>query len=566
MLLRSLILVVLATSVPLHSPLWGQMHKVEAPQRVTRAIGVYEWTGDLTKPTASRLVPVSLFIDSHFEDAGVYLARPVPFALQSGDVYSVEKAGQPVGTLDLDMARDIVPHSIAAGNQADDTMGAWYGYGRFHPPAAEKPAAKLKVSAHPPTIAGGSDDDETPHFVLRHPNDTASDSKPDAPTSSSKPDSSTTTTASTTDTDSDRPTLRHRDAPPDNAKRNKREKPQGYVTGPSDSLNDDPDRPTLHRGTIEEEGAVAPLTGMPAGLHQAVAVSDAANRDPHIFTREWESSTERIQTLAEFEKLARPLLTAYIATNKLQPVAAELATTPVPSTETGSNMSYRAKSATADGVEKPVLSPSKEPAGGSVVPREETAAPVTDATTDAAGNPIAPGAGDAPSLRDRTNPTSASQPAPASAPAPLPAPSTATAPPKASATVRHSTTRPRKPAAPATLAITAEDLRGYELSYGAMPTFVYTAQSPVATGGPVYITLVAQRLPSGELQTALTSVTDATHLDRVPWMRPVDAVDPDWSHRASLLFELRAQNSRQFALYRLVTAQAEQTFITGVIE
>jgi hypothetical protein len=116
------------------------------------------------------------------------------------------------------------------------------------------------------------------------------------------------------------------------------------------------------------------------------------------------------------------------------------------------------------------------------------------------------------------------------------------------------------------LALTSEDLRGYELSYGALPTFVYTAQSPVAQGGKVYITLVAQRLPSGELQTALASVTDATHLDRVPWMRLVDAVDPDWSHRASLLFELRAQNSRQFALYRLVTAQAEQTFVTGVIE
>jgi hypothetical protein len=116
------------------------------------------------------------------------------------------------------------------------------------------------------------------------------------------------------------------------------------------------------------------------------------------------------------------------------------------------------------------------------------------------------------------------------------------------------------------LALTSEELRGYELSYGALPTFVYTAETPVAAGGPVYVTLVAQRLPSGELQTALTSVTDATHLDRVPWMRPVDAVDPDWSHRACLLFELRAQTSRQFALYRLVTEQAEQIFVTGVIE
>ena len=49
-------------------------------------------------------------------------------------------------------------------------------------------------------------------------------------------------------------------------------------------------------------------------------------------------------------------------------------------------------------------------------------------------------------------------------------------------------------------------------------------------------------------------------------MRLVDAVDPDDSHRASLLFELRAHNSRQFALYSLASAQAQQTFVTGVIE
>ena len=52
-----------------------------APENVVRAVGVYEWTGDMAKPTASRLIPVSLFIDGKLEDAGVYLARPVPFAL-----------------------------------------------------------------------------------------------------------------------------------------------------------------------------------------------------------------------------------------------------------------------------------------------------------------------------------------------------------------------------------------------------------------------------------------------------------------------------------------------------
>jgi hypothetical protein len=121
-------------------------------------------------------------------------------------------------------------------------------------------------------------------------------------------------------------------------------------------------------------------------------------------------------------------------------------------------------------------------------------------------------------------------------------------------------------AAPVAVLLTNEKMDGYTLSYGGLPTFIYTAESPVAKDGPVYITMVVQRLPAGELQVALSSVTDAAHLDRVPWMRPVDVVDVDWSHRASLLFEMRAQTSRQFALYRLTSARAEQTFITGVIE
>jgi hypothetical protein len=47
-------------------------------------------------------------------------------------------------------------------------------------------------------------------------------------------------------------------------------------------------------------------------------------------------------------------------------------------------------------------------------------------------------------------------------------------------------------------------------------------------------------------------------------MRLVDAVDAEASNRASLLFELRAQNSRQFALYRVIGGQPTQTFITGM--
>jgi hypothetical protein len=49
-------------------------------------------------------------------------------------------------------------------------------------------------------------------------------------------------------------------------------------------------------------------------------------------------------------------------------------------------------------------------------------------------------------------------------------------------------------------------------------------------------------------------------------MRLVDAVDAEASNRASLLFELRAQHSRQFVLYRVIGARADQTFLTGATQ
>jgi len=91
----------LAIAAPLCTPLSAQTHKVAQPQNVVRAVGVYEWTGDMAKPTASRLIPVSLFIDGKLDDAGAYQAQPVPFALLTGNVYELQKAGTPLGTLNL---------------------------------------------------------------------------------------------------------------------------------------------------------------------------------------------------------------------------------------------------------------------------------------------------------------------------------------------------------------------------------------------------------------------------------------------------------------------------------
>jgi hypothetical protein len=114
---------------------------------------------------------------------------------------------------------------------------------------------------------------------------------------------------------------------------------------------------------------------------------------------------------------------------------------------------------------------------------------------------------------------------------------------------------------PATLA--DEELKGYLLSYGGAPTYVYMAHT-VETGAVMrYVTVVAQADAMGELKVALTSVTDAAHLDRTPWMRLIDAVDVEASNRASLLFELRGQSSRQFALYRVIATKPEQIFVTS---
>jgi hypothetical protein len=449
------------------------MHKVEKPERVTRAIGVYEWTGDLAKPNAARLIPVSLFLEGHFEDAGVYLARPVPFVLQTGDVYSVEEAGLSLGTLDVDYARDVVTKRSLAD---DDPVGAWYGYGKFAPPYVPK-ASNVHVAAKPSVVDGvsASADDDQPHLAVR----AGAEDTGDAPAVKNDSKTTKTSTASAApnpapDDDPDRPTLRHRDPQPET--KGKKQKDGGSVIPMSTSLNDDPDRPKLRRGVPTEQLVPEQLSGLPPNLHQTAAVSDASNREAHVFTREWETPHEHDVTLSAVQILAKPLIASYLAANKLQAVI---------STPGNSGPSFASKPAAS-------------------------AKPMTPAAKRAAAKVAA-----------------------------LAAP---------------------------TFSLINEVLTGYLLSYGGLPTFIYTAEVPVSAGGPVYLTMVTQRLPSGDLQVALKSVTDATHMDRVPWMRPVDVVDPDDSHRASILMELRAQSSRQFALYRIVTAQAEQTFVTGIIE
>ncbi len=469
--------------VPAVAPLPAQTHKVAAAEKVLRSVAVYEWTGDMAKPTASRLIPVSLFIDGKFQDAGVYLARPVPFALDTGNVYEIDRAGVALGTLDLAFARHLVAPATAATTYDD----GWFGYGKFVPPAPPK-VSTLKPSKTPGVINVFDEDDDRPHFSARSatpgsgdaatptagtsaPSDTPADD-PNRPTLHRSSTSGQTTSSNSSDTpanDPDRPTLR-RHSPLD------ADKSSAGQPGSDDavaSLNDDPNRPLLHRGkpaAALTDADIPKLAGLPGDqdLHQLVAVSDATNRTSHDFSRAWQDEAEHQAILAKLQAVARAQLAVYEAAN-------------------------------------------------------------------------APAANPAPTPVARTSPT----------------PRKTTG--KQTLAVSPQTPPPPPPPEP----LFEEQLMGYTLSYGGAPTYIYSAHTDGLGPTLRFITLVAQVDSNGEPQIAIKNVTDATHLDRTPRMKLVDVVDAEASNRASLLFELRAQNSRQFALYRVIGARAEQTFLTG---
>src|SRR5438105_1584198 len=312
-------------------PAAAQTHKVAAPEDVVRAVGVYEWTGDMAKPAASRLIPVSLFIDGKLQAAGVYMARPVPFALESGNAYELQKAGVPQGMLNLAFAK----HLIADTSNTNYDEG-WFGYGRFAPLAQPKKST-LQASNTPIKLNGMNDeDDDHPHFSNRsaapgsggsaqgvpEPSKTGSSpaDDPDRPTMKRHSDSSDQTASagssggSTPDDDADRPTLRRRSSSDSQSKGD-----QPSVRPVGDALNDDPNRPTLHHGrpagstTGMTSDDLPKLSGLPGDtdLHQMVAVSDAKNRPPHNFARDWQDDEDRNTIQAKLEAVAREQLTAY---------------------------------------------------------------------------------------------------------------------------------------------------------------------------------------------------------------------------------------------------------------
>jgi hypothetical protein len=569
--MRALVLrAIFGTATLAASVTFAQMHKVAKPEQVVRAVGVYEWTGDFAKPTASRLIPVSLFIEGKLEDAGIYIARPVPFALLSGNLYMLQSAGVDKGTLDLAYARHLQAVEATGDLAFDD---GWFGYGSVKPLAAPRSTTHaLRPSKTLSSITAASADPNRPHLNTKTSGDTppaagADQSKPTPtqPTAqTNKPD--TTTTTSTTSTsasnDPDRPTMKRRDSSGTTSDAGSTTASASTGATPAD----DPDRPTMKRST-PSGGDTTSSSGSSTPPSTQTGSTPASDPDRPTMQRRTtdnttaDSGSTTAGTPASADDPDRPTLKRHTVEDAKKAKNSDIATV----TGTGS---------LNDDPSRPNLHRGKPTSA-----MTETDLPKLSglpanlhqmvAVSDAANRDPHPFTLD---WDDEAQHKAILAKMQTMARAQLAtygtAPATATpATPAAKKTV-PAPTRSRRTAPPAAplLPLLDEELKAYTLSYGGAATYVYSAHTDGTGAALRYVTIVAQADGLGDIKPAIQSVTDAAHLYRTPKMQFVDVVDAEASNRASLLFELRSQNSRQFALYRVIASHPEQIFLTGTTQ
>lgn len=261
-----------------------------------RAIAVLEWTGSQGKPSASRIIPISVFDGEMYQPGGLYLARPEPLALESGTEYILQDAGIPQGLFDVNTARDV--------------QGYWFGYGSWRlMPAPPKPHKLAPAKIMPHVVGRGENDDGRPHFKNRNSSSDSGNSGQAGSQSSGDSSGSSSQSRSSSHeapSDPDRPTLRRRS--PDDSASNSSFVPPGPETAIGGA---DPDRPHVTRGATNPTNAdfePTKLTGTPSDLQQMIAVSDATDRDPHPFAYPWSEPGDAVRMQAQMETLAQKAL------------------------------------------------------------------------------------------------------------------------------------------------------------------------------------------------------------------------------------------------------------------
>jgi hypothetical protein len=481
----------------------GLVTKTDKSQPVLRSVAVLEWTGEAGKPSASRLVPVAIYDGEQLNDATIYLTRPEPLALAGGTEYELQTAGKPSGLFDV----------FSAGEFHD----SWFGFGAWKPlsaAAAAKAAGAFNTSSLLNPVDAAEDD--KPVLKRKHPKDAdTDDASTKAPSATSGTNSGIGSTGDTkkaqdTSADPDRPALKRKSSD-DSATTT------ASTSGSKSTADADPDRPTIRKkkNVVDagqmETSTIAPDPDRPR-LKRGKPADLVNTEDPRL-TGLPPTMQQAVAVSDANNRAEHPW--KYTWAN--------------PEDETKMKVALEGMARTALGLDTPPA-PAK---------------PVRKATTP-----------------------------------------------------RKKSMLPAAPPEP--VALVDEQFRVFELAYGATATLVLTASSPkppdvpdvtqadtdkppaIHRGKPTattakqdtstklppkpvpqkFVTLVAQPDLYGGVLVLYKSVTDSAHLDENPRMRLVDAVDAMGDNRGELLFELRGQTQRQFALFRVLRGSAERLFAT----
>jgi hypothetical protein len=483
----------------------GKVAKTDKTDPVLRSVAVLEWVGEPGKPSASRLVPVAVYDGEQLNDGTIYLSRPEPLAVAGGVEYELQTAGKPMGVFDV----------FGAGEE----NGSWRGFGAWKPLSAVE-AEKAKNAFNQSSLNAPVDVPEDEHPVLKrkHPKgtDTDDDSGKSSGTGAGSAGETSAKKTQGEPVDPDRPTLKRKTSDDSGTTAN-----SGSGSSSKPSAEADPERPTIRKSRKSSDDAMMPST--------------SAAPDPD-----------------------RPRL------------------------KRG----------------KPLDIVSESPKLEGFPPSMQQAVAISDARTKAEHPWKYTWANPEDELKMKTALEAMARTALG-----LDAPPAAAKPVRRTAPGRKAVKAP-EPAEP--VALEDEQFRVFELAYGATATMVLTAssQKPMAMATPApdskaddrpvikygkanpkadadaapkpvsapakavpqkFVTIVAQPDLYGGVAVLYKSVTDSMHLDETPRMRLVDAVDALGDNRGELLFELRGDTQRQFAMYRVLRGSAERLFATVAI-
>ncbi len=332
MLAFAAVILLAAVCLPAHAQYVGRVDTNQDNNKPTlRAIAVLEYTGDLSKPNASRLVPIAVWNGESYQPGGLYLADPVPLTVQTGTQYILQVAGTPKGYFDVKAASDV--------------GGSWIAIGNCQKPAPPH-TAHLRRSRTMPIMFGGHDD--KPHFAHVPTGDTnlgATGTKstaqnsappvdPDRPTLHRRAgDSDSQTASSGSDTssvpnappvDPDRPILHE---PPKSSPNSSTSAASSGSEAPETATTaTDPNRPHLGYGRPTKEESldvpteIAKLAAHPRAIEEVVAVSDAVNRPVRSYVYSWSDPEDEAKAKSALETTAQQLLAQSAPQKATKPV------------------------------------------------------------------------------------------------------------------------------------------------------------------------------------------------------------------------------------------------------